>query len=46
MIRSAKRLAGLLPNARLDILKGYFHGEISINHAEEYVQKLLQLMER
>jgi len=46
MIRSAKRLANLLPNARLDILKGYFHGEISINHAEKYVQKLLQLMEQ
>jgi len=45
MIRSAQLLAGGLSDAKLEILKGYSHGELSINHADEYVQKLLRLME-
>jgi len=44
MKRSAKALADRLPAARLEILKGYSHGELSLNHAEEYVAKCLKLM--
>ena len=31
-------------NSRLEILKSYSHGDLSINHAEEYVKKLIELI--
>jgi pimeloyl-ACP methyl ester carboxylesterase len=43
--RSAKRLAQLLPNARLLVLPGCVHGEISLAHPEQYTELLLSLME-
>lgn len=45
MKRSAKALAAKLPHARLEILSGYTHGELSLNHSREYVDKLLHLLE-
>lgn len=45
MKRSAKALAAKLPHARLEILPGYAHGELSLNHAQQYVDKLLHLLE-
>ena len=45
MKRSAKALAAKLPHARLEILPGYTHGELSLNHARQYVDKLLHLLE-
>ena len=44
MKRSARALAAKLPHARLEILPGYTHGELSLNHAQQYVGKLLQLL--
>lgn len=45
MKRSAKALAVKLPHARLKILSGYTHGELSLNHSRQYVDKLLHLLE-
>ena len=45
MKRSAKALAAKLPQARLEILSGYTHGELSLNHSRQYVDKLLHLLE-
>jgi len=45
MIRSARRLQELIPGSSLEILKNLYHGEYSINHAEEYVAKVRSLME-
>ena len=45
MKRSAKALAAKLPHARLEILSGYTHGELSLNHSRQYVDKLLHLLE-
>lgn len=44
MIRSAQRLAKLLPDAELTILPGLYHGEFSMKHPEEYVQALTRLI--
>ncbi|MDO4733347.1 MAG: alpha/beta hydrolase [Bacillota bacterium] len=44
MKKSARIIAGLLPAARLELMKNYFHGELSLNHPEEYTEKLLQLI--
>jgi len=30
--------------ARLEVMKNYYHGDISINHSEQYVEKLLHLI--
>lgn len=45
MKRSARALAAKLPHARLEILSGYTHGELSLNHSRQYVDKLLHLLE-
>jgi len=44
MKKSAQRITDCLPMARLEVLKNYHHGEISINHSEQYVEKVLQLI--
>lgn len=44
MKRSAHMLASALPSAELEILKGLHHGEFSINHAQRYADRLLQLI--
>ena len=44
MIRSAQRLAKLLPDAELTILPGLYHGEFSMKHPEEHVQALTRLI--
>lgn len=36
MIRSAHRLHQMIKNSELNILDGYHHGELGINHAKEY----------
>ncbi len=40
MKKSAEILCKKLPNAILEILPGYYHGDLSINHASEYIQKI------
>ena len=44
MKRSARKITDCLPIARLEIMKNYYHGDMSINHAEQYAEKLLQLI--
>ena len=44
MRRSARLLVKYLPGARLEILHGMRHGELSINHPQLYVHKLLELL--
>lgn len=44
MIKSAKKIHNELVNSELEILNGYYHGDLSINHAEEYVSKVKKLM--
>lgn len=44
MKKSAKILRNLMPNSELVILEGYFHGDLSINHANEYVDRMISLM--
>jgi len=45
MKKSAQKLADCLPDARLEVMKGYYHGDFSLNHAEQYVEKLLRLVD-
>ncbi len=40
---SAKIIEKSISDSKLEILTGYTHGEISLNHAHEYVRKLEQL---
>jgi len=44
MKRSAELIADALPASSMVIMRDYYHGELSINHSEEYAQKLLQLI--
>lgn len=44
MIKSAKKIHNDLVNSELEILNGYYHGDLSINHAEEYVSKVKKLV--
>ncbi len=42
--RSAEHLHAILPESVLEIKKGWYHGEFSMNHPEEYVQALRDLI--
>lgn len=44
MKKSAKIIRDLIPNSELVTLKGYFHGDLSINHANEYIARMVNLM--
>lgn len=44
MKRSARIISELIPDSELDILKGYYHGDLSINHADEYTAKIIGLI--
>lgn len=44
MKKSARIIGDLIPNSVLVTLEGYFHGDLSINHAEEYVKRMISLM--
>ena len=46
MKKSAQQIAGFLPMSNLEIIKNYNHGELSINHSEEFVQKLHHLIKK
>lgn len=46
MINSAKKIHSCIPESELKILKGYTHGELSINRAEEYVQIINDLSKK
>ena len=44
MKKSAKLLCEQIPDATLEILPQYYHGDLSINHSAEYVQKIDMLI--
>ena len=44
MLQSAKLLHGMLPNSILEIKDGLYHGEYSINHPEQYVAELRDIL--
>ena len=44
MIKSAKKIHNELVNSELEILSGYYHGDLSINHVKEYVSKVKKLV--
>ncbi|MDU3555431.1 MAG: alpha/beta hydrolase [Streptococcus anginosus] len=44
MKKSAVKIAELIPNSELEILQGYYHGDISINHADDYVERVKRLV--
>lgn len=46
MINSAKKIHQSIPNSELKLLKGYTHGELSINRAEEYVRIINDLSKK
>lgn len=46
MRRSAALIAESLPASQLEILQGFYHGDLSINHAEKYAAMLLRLIDR
>lgn len=44
MKRSAKLICSIIPNSQMISVKEYHHGELSINHADKYVQYITTLM--
>lgn len=44
MVKSAKEISKIVPNAVLDIKKGLYHGEYSLNMPEYYVEELKELI--
>ena len=44
MKKSANLIQSMIPDSEIEILKGYYHGDFSINHANEYVNKLKKLV--
>ena len=44
MIRSAKLLSEIILNSSLSIIDNYYHGELSLNHPEDYVNLITQLI--
>ena len=44
MLRSAELLHEMLPESSLEIKKSLYHGEYSINHPENYVKELLEMI--
>ena len=45
MKKSAVMIAQRLPSARVQVLNGLGHGELSINHGWQYADMLLRLLE-
>lgn len=43
MKKSAKLIKSKINNSKLEILDEYYHGDISINHPDEYVKKIKKL---
>lgn len=44
MRKSARLLHRIIPGSVLEVMPGYYHGELSLNHADEYVRIMLRLM--
>ena len=46
MIASANLLHKAIKNSQMKILEGYYHGEMSMKHAKEYVKLLEKLVNK
>ena len=44
MKRSAKLIRNIIPNSQMISIKDYHHGELSMNHADKYVQYMTTLI--
>lgn len=44
MKRSAQILHRKIVNSSLEVLSGYYHGDLSLNHPELYIKKILSLL--
>ena len=44
MKKSAEILHKKIPNSSLEILPEYYHGDLSMNHSELYIEKILSLI--
>ena len=44
MKKSATKIVNLIPNSELEVLQGYYHGDISINHAYDYAERVKRLV--
>ena len=44
MLQSAQLLHDLLPDNVLEIKEGLYHGEYSVNHPEQYVKELKEMI--
>lgn len=44
MLRSAEILHTAIPNSKLQILNQYYHGELSLNHPDDYADLLTRLV--
>ena len=44
MKKSATKIVHLRPNRELEVWQGYYHGDISINHADDYVERVNRLV--
>ena len=44
MLRSARRLCKMIEGSRIRILHGYSHGELSLEHPEEYAELLMKMI--
>ena len=44
MKKSAKNISNLISKSKSEILQGYCHGDISINHADEYAEIIKRLV--
>ncbi len=45
MLISAKKIQESIPESKLEILKGLYHGEFSINHSGTYVDRVKHILE-
>lgn len=46
MKKSAKIIHEKLHDSFIQVLPNMYHGEFSINHADDYVRKLLEIVKR
>ena len=44
IIKSAKKINNSLNNSKLEIIDGYYHGDLSINNPKEYANKVKELI--
>ena len=46
MLRSARLIHSMIPKSTLEIKEGLYHGEYSINHSEQYVAELRDMLRK